>query len=183
MTNVNDKWYSGTSVVLPCARHALWRALCIKGFLVRQTICIRTDRSWWDSFCHRHTFHSHSHNRKHSYTNSMFLISCHIRIMHKWNLSLTPHKWHTSPRCGWQGCHHWKKKNWKVLRYVILVWLGVIPIIFFTLSFNVLNAPWCILDRYGIYFYILFYKCPKLEKEKAEQYFSYIMAVMWYMRW
>ena len=56
-------------------------ALCMKGFPVRQTIHIRTNRSWGDSFCCRCTLHSHKW--KHSYTNSMiFLKFCCIRIRH-----------------------------------------------------------------------------------------------------
>ena len=84
MPNTNDEWGMCNSAA----------ALCMKGFPAQQTICIRTDHSWRDSFCHCRTLHSHSHKWKHSYTNYVFPIFFPafafvilIRIRHKWNLS------------------------------------------------------------------------------------------------
>ena len=54
--------------------------LCMKGFPVWQTIRIRTDPTWRDSFCCHCT--SHSHKWKHSHTNYMFSIFCCIHHSH-----------------------------------------------------------------------------------------------------
>ena len=63
--------------IFPLCEACVWR-----DFPVRQTIRIRTDCSWTDSFCRRCTSHSHAHKWKHSYVNSMFSILCHICICH-----------------------------------------------------------------------------------------------------